>query len=365
MSKPKVSVKVYFTGGDRLGWFFDDELAMTKKLLDFVQPANLLTCQIIQTVNWQALLHLPKQLLVGKYVIAHMNHDPRAAIQDPNFNLACKFVSLWVARSSRSAAYLASLNLNVVTVPYLLDGSVFFPMSKTDPALLQLREKYRIPGNTYLIGSFQRDTEGKDLKSPKLVKGPDLFLDIVTQVFKQRARIHVVLAGPRRFWLRDKLSEAGIPFTFVGVPVSGDDVHINTLPKSLVNQLYNLMDLYLVSSRLEGGPQAVIECGATKCKILSSDVGHAPDVLSPACIYDSIDQAASTILEDIHQNSLAQTVDDNYEAIRRNLPSAVYPQWIAAYEKLVMSEPITWSQLERLPGLLEIGQRLVRRVLHV
>ena len=28
---------------------------------------------------------------------------------------------------------------------------------------------------TILIGSFQRDTEGHDMISPKLVKGPDIF----------------------------------------------------------------------------------------------------------------------------------------------------------------------------------------------
>ena len=38
--------------------------------------------------------------------------------------------------------------------------------------------KLNISENAYVIGSFQRDTEGKDLKSPKLIKGPDRLLEI-------------------------------------------------------------------------------------------------------------------------------------------------------------------------------------------
>ena len=36
-----------------------------------------------------------------------------------------------------------------------------------------------------LIGSFQRDTEGYDLKTPKLSKGPDIFCDIVEEPLTQ------------------------------------------------------------------------------------------------------------------------------------------------------------------------------------
>ena len=35
----------------------------------------------------------------------------------------------------------------------------------------ELRRKYNIAQESYLVGSFQRDTEGADLKSPKLSKG--------------------------------------------------------------------------------------------------------------------------------------------------------------------------------------------------
>ena len=37
-----------------------------------------------------------------------------------------------------------------------------------------------------LVGSFQRDTEGSDLISPKLIKGPDIFIEIVKNMYQQK-----------------------------------------------------------------------------------------------------------------------------------------------------------------------------------
>ena len=36
-----------------------------------------------------------------------------------------------------------------------------------------------------------------------------------------------------------------------------------------LNELYNCLDLYIVSSRIEGGPQSIFECGLSKTPILS------------------------------------------------------------------------------------------------
>ena len=41
---------------------------------------------------------------------------------------------------------------------------------------------------------------------------------------------------------------------------------------TVLNELYNLLNLYIVSSRIEGGPQAIVECGLQD-PIISIDVG--------------------------------------------------------------------------------------------
>ena len=53
-----------------------------------------------------------------------------------------------------------------------------------------------------------------------------------------------------------------------------------------LNELYNLLDLYIVSSRYEGGPQAIMECALNKTPLISTDVGIASEVLSEESIFD-------------------------------------------------------------------------------
>jgi glycosyltransferase involved in cell wall biosynthesis len=55
---------------------------------------------------------------------------------------------------------------------------------------------------------------------------------------------------------------------------------------SMMNELYNILDLYLITSRIEGGPQALVECGQTKTPVISTDVGIAKRILAPESIFD-------------------------------------------------------------------------------
>ena len=49
--------------------------------------------------------------------------------------------------------------------------------------------------------------------------------------------------------------------------------------------MYNCLDLYIVSARYEGGPQAIVECALTKTPIVSTDVGLAPEILQSESIF--------------------------------------------------------------------------------
>ena len=53
-----------------------------------------------------------------------------------------------------------------------------------------------------------------------------------------------------------------------------------------LNELYNCLDLYIVSSRVEGGPRSIMECALTKTAIISTDVGIASLILYEKNIYD-------------------------------------------------------------------------------
>ena len=112
--------------------------------------------------------------------------------------------------------------------------------------------------------AFKGDTEGYDLKSPKLIKGPDIFLDLIKKMNENKRKLNNVLTGKRRQYLIDNFEKFGIKYRYFEMKNF----------KS-VNQLYNILDLYIVSSRIEGGPQAIVECGLIKTPILSTDVGIA------------------------------------------------------------------------------------------
>ena len=85
----------------------------------------------------------------------------------------------------------------------------------------------------------------------------------------------MLLGGWRRQYVQKRLENANIPYTLF------EKTSINT-----IKDLYNSIDLYIISSRYEGGPQAIIEAANIKTPIISTDVGIASNVLSKNCIID-------------------------------------------------------------------------------
>lgn len=134
-----------------------------------------------------------------------------------------------------------------------------------------------IPTDKYIIGSFQKDTEGKDMSIPKLSKGPDIFVNIVADMNRTKP-VHVVLTGWRRTYIINELNKLGISYSY-----------FELVNMKMLNALYNALDLYIVSSRIEGGPRAILEAGLTKTPIISTDVGISDSILAKESIYNKDD----------------------------------------------------------------------------
>ena len=149
---------------------------------------------------------------------------------------------------------------NKISLPYWIDEKQFFEIQEKD----KIRKKFNLPKDKILIGSFQRDTE-VDLVTPKFEKGPDLFCEVVSHLAP--SKFAVVLAGPRRNYIQKRLYDMNVS-TF----------HLGNVPYQEMNELYNAIDLYLVSSRVEGGPQALIEAPLAGTAVFSTDVGIARDI---------------------------------------------------------------------------------------
>ncbi|MCB0108921.1 MAG: glycosyltransferase family 4 protein [Caldilineaceae bacterium] len=355
MAKPRV----YLTGGDNMNWALDDDLRMTHQAIqELVEFTSLKECDVVHSMWWAELGEIPDELLLGKRIICHVPGEPFRYLKHPAFSPMMDKVGLWIGQNQQAVAQLNALRVANRYIPYAVNADLFHPLPPTDPQLAALRQTWAIPDDRYLIVNFHRDTEGSDLTEPKLVKGPDIFAEIVHLLNQRGQKIHVVLAGPRRFWLRRRLEALGIPYTYIGKEVTGqDDIAINILPQSELNLLYNLGDLYIVSSRSEGGPRSILEAALARCKMISTAVGMAPDLLQPTCLYRTPMEAAALIEADIAGNTLGKTLDLHQQrALDAHLPAAVMPRFADLYREIA-TLPIYRGRQARRPQFTETQLR--------
>lgn len=144
---------------------------------------------------------------------------------------------------------------------------------KLDKTVTDVRDELHLSQNAYIVGSFQRDTEGHDLITPKLEKGPDLFCDYVERIVEKYPNLHVLLGGWRRQYVMKRLTAANITYTYLERP-----------PLDVVRKMYRSLDLYVISARCEGGPQALIEAGLMNVPCVSRDIGIASQVLPDTAV---------------------------------------------------------------------------------
>ena len=215
---------------------------------------------------------LPKNQLKSKKIICSYYHFDFENFSLEEFEDLDQYVDEYHVISEKTKKDLSSLTQKKITsIPFWINNKIFFYIENK----VHLRNLFGFSSKDYLIGSFQRDTEGKDLLSPKLIKGPDIFVNLVEEFFRKNQNTKVVLSGKRRQYVMNKLTDLGIPY-----------VYFEMVDFDILNKLYNSLDLYIVSSRVEGGPQAILECAITKTPIISTDVGVASEILSPNSIYE-------------------------------------------------------------------------------
>lgn len=153
---------------------------------------------------------------------------------------------------------------------------------------------FRFEGGTLTFGSFQRDTEGSTIRGPdprpKLEKGPDVLVRLLNERFATDD-YRLILSGWRRQYVKAHVPPQRILDLSGHGDIKGmsDHQHVNYL----YNRLRQIDGIYLVTSRYEGGPQAVLEAAINETRILSTSVGIAPEVLHPDCICGSADDPAT------------------------------------------------------------------------
>ncbi len=151
-------------------------------------------------------------------------------------------------------------------IPLGVDNQLFHALPPPDRQLR--RRQLGIPDDAVVVGSFQKDGNGwGEGMDPKLIKGPDIFCEVVQHLW-QNYPVFVLLTGPARGYVKNRLNKRNIRFK-----------HVYLHDYQEIANYYNLLDLYIVSSRAEGGPKAILESMASGVPVVSTRVGMAPDII--------------------------------------------------------------------------------------
>ena len=159
------------------------------------------------------------------------------------------------------------LHDKVFRIPIGIDSNLFSP--QTPKSKSEIRSKLGIPQSSFVIGSFQKDGNGwGEGFTPKLIKGPDVFLSTLKIAKNHMSEIFVLLTGPSRGYVINGLEKLGVPYKHVYLDNYQD-----------ICQYYHALDSYLITSREEGGPKAVLESMASGIPLVSTRVGQAQDLI--------------------------------------------------------------------------------------
>ncbi len=212
----------------------------------------------------------------------------------------------------------------IVVIPLGVDISLFKPASFEEKQ--KIKKQIDIPLDKTVIGSFQKDGVGwGEGLEPKLIKGPDIFVKTIAKLKKYNP--FVLLTGPARDYVKKELEKQDIPYK-----------HLYLKNYKEFSKMYNALDLYIIASRVEGGPKAILESWASGVPVISTRIGMVPDIARDnidALIAESEDieglmQRASQIIEDkelakkLVKNGLATVKDYLWEKIARRYYDEIY-----------------------------------------
>lgn len=233
--------------------------------------------QIIHFGNRYAYLNGPFRSLhpSNRVFLTWFHGDPA----DPNPDMqhlfavlpeAAAYVQKLVVTCQISRQVLVELGIpetKLATIPLGVDLARFFP-PKVEPRL-SARASLGIPKNAICIGSFQKDGAGwAEGLEPKLIKGPDVFLQVVENLSTRYNNLLILLTGPARGYVKQGLERLGVPY-----------IHHFLSDYHDIVRYYQALDLYVITSRSEGGPKALLESWATSVPVVSTRIGMPADLI--------------------------------------------------------------------------------------
>ena len=255
-------------------WICDRIASEFYQNFSHISTTDIFECDVVWLLAGWCWRHVPLEILKSKKIVVTAHHIVPEKFDNNKLNdflIRDQFVDAYHVPNDKTLSFVSQLTKKpIYSVPYWFDKSKWYPLDKNTA-----RESLGLSRDSFVVGSFQRDTEGSDLKTPKLEKGPDLFCEYLENSGIEN--LHVLLGGWRRQYVINRLEEAKINYTYFEMA----DIE-------KLRQMYCALDLYVISSRYEGGPQSALEASGMKVPVISTDVGMVSKVLHPECIFNKI-----------------------------------------------------------------------------
>jgi glycosyltransferase involved in cell wall biosynthesis len=184
---------IHLAGWLPIAWALDEDLRQTKMALaGDADWSSFSSAKIIHAAWPAAISALPEAALRGKLIICQADNPPSFYLGTREFCVAAERTHHWVARSSEARSQFELLGLPVIQAPYTVDRNIFRPL----PERSGIRRSLGLSDNAFVIGNFHRDSEGENLRKPKLQKGPDIFLQIARRVRAELALVAIAGLEP-------------------------------------------------------------------------------------------------------------------------------------------------------------------------
>jgi glycosyltransferase involved in cell wall biosynthesis len=146
----------------------------------------------------------------------------------------------------------------ITVIPHGVDTDFFRPRVVD-------RSRFGIPPDRFVVGFLGSKGSDRDFGR----KGTDVLLDVTRKAAARLPNLHIVMGGPG--WEKEvaELRSLGISISSTGF-----------IRREDVPDLYSALDVYLLTSRVEGGPCTVFESMACETAVVSTRVGVVPELIT-------------------------------------------------------------------------------------
>jgi len=185
------------------------------------------------------------------------------------------------------------------------------------------RKEIAASENHFLIGSVGRLEH---------IKGPDILLDAFAAMADSahEARLVYTGSGSMEPHLRERAAALGLSNRVILAGARSD-----------IPEILAALDCFVMPSRSEGLPFALLEAMAAGKPVISTSVGHIPDILKHGqngCLVqpESPDELSKTLLSVIKDNTLRNTIAKQAPEIvqRQYAQSVMFNEYEALYDSL-------------------------------